>query len=519
MSLGTNCVIKRFTPLFLCLLVSLSPTLLVSNAAEPAPAQWRAVWADGFGGGFKTPEQVDKLIADLKALHFNMVVAQVRRHGDSLYRKSIEPFVQDPAVPPGFDPLDDLVKKAHAAGIQVHAWLNFGTAWRNRGPLAADKKHLIHEHGPNARGDASWLTCNEKGEILYPGAGNYFVDAGHPGVSEHVARVVLELARNYPVDGINFDFIRYPETEGANAENGIGVGYNAVSVARFNRIHNRTGIPARLDPDWCNWRREQVTGVVRRARVELLSLRPEVMLSADLIPWGDGPQDESGWVNSAPYTRVFQNWNAWRREGLLDLTIPMNYDRESRQDHAAFYRHWVDFERANRYRTQLIVGQGYYMPENSLDDSLRQLRYALTPLNQLKPADGICLFNYTSMVRSGRGRSFTALRKALVEGNEKEPPLFPTSVKQPVPDRIEHPTSGFLAGYLKDAAGKPRDGAKITILPTNGSARAYTCTADGNGFFASLFLPPGKYKLQVSEQESLPDCQVEAGKVTWVKGK
>src|SRR5262249_15519172 len=44
-------------------------------AAGGAP-QWRAFWVDAFNPGIKTPEQVERLVADLKALHCNTVFAQ-----------------------------------------------------------------------------------------------------------------------------------------------------------------------------------------------------------------------------------------------------------------------------------------------------------------------------------------------------------------------------------------------------------------------------------------------------------
>jgi uncharacterized lipoprotein YddW (UPF0748 family) len=54
---------------------------------------------------------MDKLVADLKSLHCNAVIVQVRKRGDALYRDSLEPFTPDAAIPAGFDPLGDLVAK------------------------------------------------------------------------------------------------------------------------------------------------------------------------------------------------------------------------------------------------------------------------------------------------------------------------------------------------------------------------------------------------------------------------
>src|SRR5436309_3032033 len=149
------------------------PALIVSlssspSAAADAPAgpQWRAFWVDAFNVGIKTPQQVDKLVADLKSLHCNAVVVQVRKRGDALYRDSLEPFTEDPAIPAGFDPLGDLLAKAHAAGLQVHAWCNVSTIWRNE-PPPHSPRHVFNTHGLNAAGRDYWLTCDETGNALF----------------------------------------------------------------------------------------------------------------------------------------------------------------------------------------------------------------------------------------------------------------------------------------------------------------------------------------------------------------
>ena len=48
----------------------------------------------------------------------------------------------------------------------------------------------------------------------------------------------------------------------------------------------------------------------------------------------------------------------------------MNYDREARPDHKAFFDHWIHFEKAYRYRTRSLVGLGAYM--NNLPDTMAQ---------------------------------------------------------------------------------------------------------------------------------------------------
>ena len=53
-----------------------------AEAREPSDQrEFRAFWVDAFHDGIKTPEQVDKLIADAQRANVNALIVQVRRRG------------------------------------------------------------------------------------------------------------------------------------------------------------------------------------------------------------------------------------------------------------------------------------------------------------------------------------------------------------------------------------------------------------------------------------------------------
>ncbi|MBX7104227.1 MAG: family 10 glycosylhydrolase [Gemmataceae bacterium] len=489
--------------------------LLVGWAASPARAdeparQWRAFWVDGFNPGIKTPEQAAKLIADLKSLNGNTLIVQVRKRGDALFRKSVEPFAEDATIPEGFDPLGHLLKLAKEQGVQVHAWVNVSTIWPGKGDAPKSPDHVFNKHGLNATGRANWLSMDDSGNPKF-GSG-HFVDAGHPDYAQHFVRVVRELVKEYPVDGIHFDYVRYSETEGS-LEAGYGAGYNPTNVARFNRVHGRTGNPDRGDPAWQDWRRAQITAIVRRVRVALLEDKPEVMLSGALIPWGGGPADEAGWYRTAPYNRVFQDWHAWRKEGLLDLIVPMNYDRDANPAHKTYFDQWIRFEKMFRDRTLSVVGVGAYM--NTDADTASQITRALAPSDQFPGADGISIYNYAFFNRERDGkRGMDGLREKLVSAPNAP---FAKPAQLPVVPRLAKPIEGVIAGRATGADGQPLDTVTIPVAPVGGGAPVYAVT-DGNGHFAAFQLKPGRYRLAVPVQGVAKPVAVEvaAGRVTRV---
>jgi uncharacterized lipoprotein YddW (UPF0748 family) len=496
-----------------CVLVITSGACAADQPVDSV-AQWRAIWVDAFNAGAKTPEQIDKLVADATALGLNALIVQVRKRGDALFRRSIEPFTDDPTIPIEFDPLADLLAKAHRGGLQVHAWVNVGNLWPGSAAPPKSPEHIYHKHGPKATGRELWLTQDERGTVKF--ASGYFLDSGHPDFQDHFVKVVVDLVRNYPVDGVHLDYARYTEAEGS-PEMGYGVGYNPTNVERFNRAHRRAGLPDRADPAWSAWRRQQVTQLVRRTRVALLEAKPEVILSAALVPWGDGPNlDEQAWTRSAPYTRAFQDWQAWRHEGLLDLAIPMNYDREANLAHKAFFDHWIAFEKAFRYRSQLVIGVGAYL--NSIPDNLNQVRRALASFAKLPGPDGICFYNYAHFNGRTAGKSLDDLHKTLVDdpGPDGSPPPFARSAHVPAIPRLARPSEGAIAGIARDRQGQPLDSIAIPIEPASGGGRIETLT-DGNGQFAALFLKPGAYRVKLLERTAT--VTVAAGRVARIDPK
>ena len=74
---------------------TLAPQPVVPTPDALDPPELRAVWVDAFHDGFKTPAQVDQLVAWARAANLNALFVQVRRRGDAYYAKSLEPRSED----------------------------------------------------------------------------------------------------------------------------------------------------------------------------------------------------------------------------------------------------------------------------------------------------------------------------------------------------------------------------------------------------------------------------------------
>src|SRR5262249_25026233 len=297
---------------------------------------------------------------------------------------------------------------------------------------------------------------------------------------------------------IHLDRIRYPEAP--MDRSGVNVGYNETSVARFNVRYGTTGYPKANDPRWNDWRREQVTNFVRRVYLSAKAIRPSIKISAPLLAWSNGPRATGGFEATEAYGRVFQDWPAWLREGIIDLASPMLYKREHAPMERRQFDDWLTFLIAQAHQAGRVAvpGIGAYM--NAIEGSLRQAQRARSA-----GADGVIFFaigdttpQTVRMNSTNRAvppkpkRTNEEFFAALARGP------FATKAIPPAPPPAD---TGAVLGTA------PLDGASIAIESENVHRRVST---DGGGFFGALKLPPGDYHAN--------DCafHVDAGEVARV---
>ena len=515
------------------LAAALASSLLPGRlTAQPADSpEIRAVWVDAFHAGIRTPAEAADLVEAARRANLNTIFVQVRRRGDALYASSIEPPLDDSGWDPGFDALAHIVAVAHQAGLKVHAWINAMPVWRDDTP-PRDARHVFNRHGPSAIGRDRWLTAAPDGTLRFPVG--FFLDPGHPGAAAHLASIYLDVATRYDVDGIHFDYIRYPEAED-RLPRGSGVGYNAVAIERFQRATGRRDVPGPGDEAFMTWRRRQVSALVRRVYLEAKAVKPALVVSAAAIAWGRPPSDEASFAEVAPMQLVFQDWQGWLREGILDMAVPMNYARETDATVRGWFDGWVAFEKRHRHRRHIAVGLGAY--RNTPADTLAQVARVRAPAGGHR-VDGVSLFSYAVPVLAtpealapGAPRpdppslaippaSLVTRYAFLAEGVEGTAAAFARPAPVPEMDWITHPTDGMLAGTIDAVAPADVDGRAVAYKRAGGFSwlrRARTVEADLNGFFGLARIAPGKYRVWVaSASGSRREVVVAAGTVARV---
>lgn len=464
---------RRFAALILAALTT------VTQADE-----FRALWADAFHTGFRTPAQTTQLVVDARRGNFNAIVVQMRKRGDAYYESAFEPKAVN-VSPQSYDPLADLIAKAHAGPepLEVHAWIVTYNIWNSENGVPSQPTHPFRLH-------PEWLTQRQDG-TTFDGA-NHSFDPAHPEVQEFTFDVAMDIVSRYGVDGIHFDYIRYSEA-GAGI-NSNPWGYNPVAVARFNRLHGRTGTPRPNDPLFLQFRRDQVTALVRKTYLHTWAIKPNVRVSAATILFSNPPANatESAFAATEAYTRVLQDWRGWMAEGILDMNMPMNYrDQDTR---GASFLTWRDRAADMQFNRHASLGIGIYL--NDPADGIAQMRAAR---GQSPTGNALAgLVGYSYAVTNDEGLSRSTFLDALTTPSEFDSgpvPIFDAPVATPAMPWKTDMTLGNLMGTVKgEGAEDPADGATVTLEgPVSVIAQA-----DATGFYGFVGLPVGTYTMSVA---------------------
>lgn len=355
----------------------------VSTKAN-VPTEARALWV--VRDRMTSEAGIREFVELAKQANMNILLVQVDGRGEAYYHSRILP--EAGAVSAGFDPLAVAVREGHRAGLEVHAWINALTVgsfgWRHSSP-----KHVVNAH-------PDWVMVDQTGRSLLSYARPQgevlpamFLEPGLPPVRDFVRDAAVEVAKNYDVDGIHLDFIRYPNRNfgysPANRETfrqltGTDPATIANDPARLRQALGN-GRFYRLRDQWDQWRREQLTAMVRQVYRGVEAVNSHVKVSAAVYP---DLQDAR--------SQRFQDWPAWLEEGIVDFVAVMAYEAEP-----LVVEYQVKTAVAMADGRQVYGGLGLYKlggDANRLSEEIAKVRGA--------GAAGVAIFDYATL-RDNRG--------------------------------------------------------------------------------------------------------------------
>jgi len=284
------------------------------SAADIAPVDY--MWV--LRNSLVHAEDVPRIVERAKRMGVRGLLVQVIGRGDAWYRSDRLP-APEPLQGSGRDPLGELLPLAHAAGLEVHAWVNCCLVWS--GPhRPRDPRHVVNAHPEwvarmtNGR-SMSRLTPYQAERLHVEGV---FLSPAHPRVREWIADNIRELVTRYPIDGVHLDYIRQPVVSIGNdpttrARFALETGVDPIMFSRLPKSER-----AHMDSAWAVFQMEQVTAIVQQVRSAINDVRPGLPLSAAVVA------DTITALNVKK-----QAGSSWVRDGLLDRAYLMCYSPET----------------------------------------------------------------------------------------------------------------------------------------------------------------------------------------------
>ena len=283
---------------------------------------WPTTKATNASGIERQKEELCKILDQLQACHINTVVLQTRLRGSVIYPSRIEPWdvilTGQYDRDPGYDPLAFAIEETHRRGMELHAWLVTVPAFKIEVARKMGKRSLLRTHP----------------ELLRKHGEQYYLDPGLPGSAEYLVSLCREIVSRYDVDGIHFDYIRYPEQAETFSD---GASYRKYGKWKDKRT----------------WRLDNITRIVRMSYEAIKELKPWVRVSCSPVgKYNDMSRYSArGW---SAYGAVYQDAQGWLSEGIMDMLLPMMYFQG---DH--FYPFAADWQEHTNGRT-VAPGLGIY---------------------------------------------------------------------------------------------------------------------------------------------------------------
>ena len=284
-----------------------------------AQEETRAVWVATIGGidwphnYARDTQTIDRQKRDftnmldrLKQININTILLQTRVRGTVIYPSTYEPWdgcmSGVPGKSPGYDPLRFAIEECHKRGMELHAWvvtIPVGK-WNALGCKQLRQKYprLIQKIGPDG-----------------------YMNPEATQIADYLSDICAELTKNYNIDGIHLDYIRYPEEWKMKTDRSSG--------------------------------RRYITDIVRKIHNKVKAINPKVKMSCSpLGKYKDLQRYSSRGWNA--YQTVCQDAQAWLRDGLMDQLYPMMYFQGNN-----FYPFAADWSE-NSYDKDIAIGLGIY---------------------------------------------------------------------------------------------------------------------------------------------------------------
>ena len=350
----------------------------IETALPYYPNEFKGIWIRPTE---TTTGQIKSTLDRLEKAGINNVFLETYFHGKTIYPSDVlkkyglsyqrEEFE-------GFDPLMIWIREAHKRDIKIHVWFESFYVGNKYSP--DDVNNIINAY-------PHWLNkTKEKYNAIEPVASlsehnGYFIDPANPEVQKYLLEILNEIIVKYNPDGINLDYIRYPQSiqEKFPKYEDANWGYTQYARADFKKIYNVDPIDIKKRTTnwyyWAKYRQNKISQFVKEVR--LLTANNKVMLTAVIFP-----------DRQRSLETKMQDWRTWSVNNYVDGFTPLILTCDNNTASLLIN----DIKKNSSYITNIYPGLFVTFMNGPTDDLLKQIHET-----RKLDTSGFVLFDYAHL--------------------------------------------------------------------------------------------------------------------------
>jgi len=350
----------------------------IETALPYYPNEFKGIWIRPTE---TTTGQIKSTLDRLEKAGINNVFLETYFHGKTIYPSDVlkkyglsyqrEEFE-------GFDPLMIWIREAHKRDIKIHVWFESFYVGNKYSP--DDVNNIINAY-------PHWLNkTKEKYNAIEPVASlsehnGYFIDPANPEVQKYLLEILNEIIVKYNPDGINLDYIRYPQSiqEKFPKYEDANWGYTQYARADFKKMYNVDPIDIKKRTTnwyyWAKYRQNKISQFVKEVR--LLTANNKVMLTAVIFP-----------DRQRSLETKMQDWRTWSVNNYVDGFTPLILTCDNNTASLLIN----DIKKNSSYITNIYPGLFVTFMNGPTDDLLKQIHET-----RKLDTSGFVLFDYAHL--------------------------------------------------------------------------------------------------------------------------
>jgi uncharacterized lipoprotein YddW (UPF0748 family) len=261
-------------------------------------SQIKGVWVTNVASdALMSRQKIKECVSICKASGFTDIFMVLYNNARTMYPSKIMDSLWGIKIDKRYgarDPLQEMIEEAHQQGIKIHGWFEFGfsSSYDAQGGMIVKTK-------PN------WAALTSEGKLVTKNKFDW-LNAFHPEVQNYMQQLILEVVKNYDLDGVQGDD-RLPA-------NPSTAGYDTYTVNLYKQQHNGKEPPLNFkDTAWVQWRANLLTAFLEKLYKEVKAIKSTMLvtMAPSIYPWSK--------------EEYLQDWPTWVQKGIVDYVFPQVY--------------------------------------------------------------------------------------------------------------------------------------------------------------------------------------------------